>query len=106
MRYMSELQTKEFGKGMTPIDRAGQPAELAPGFVFLADNSGVLSHFIVAFQTRRASHFHCGLPDHDSFAPYLHMWAAWSLASQHGNCQCEDGCCCLRLNMGMKLIGI
>ncbi len=36
------LQTKEFGKGMTPIDRAGQPAELAPGFVFLAVNSGAL----------------------------------------------------------------
>ncbi len=34
------MQTKEFGKGMTPIDRAGQPAELAPGFVFLAVNSG------------------------------------------------------------------
>ena len=36
---------------MTPIDRAGQPAELAPGFVFLADNSGVLPRTIVAFQT-------------------------------------------------------
>jgi len=34
-----EEMTKEFGKGMTPIDRAGQPAELAPGFVFLAVNS-------------------------------------------------------------------
>lgn len=27
---------------MTPIDRAGQPAELAPGFVFLANNAGEL----------------------------------------------------------------
>lgn len=39
----SRLQTKEFGKGMTPIDRAGQPAELAPGFVFLAVNAGECS---------------------------------------------------------------
>lgn len=39
------LQVKDFGKGMTPIDRAGQPAELAPAFVFLANNAGDLAPF-------------------------------------------------------------
>ncbi len=28
-----------FGRGQTPTDRAGQPAELAPPFVFLANNA-------------------------------------------------------------------
>ncbi|KAK9919175.1 hypothetical protein WJX75_009866 [Coccomyxa subellipsoidea] len=35
----TESMVKDFGKGMTPIDRAGQPAELAPAFVFLANNA-------------------------------------------------------------------
>ena len=34
------VQVNNFGKGMTPINRAGQPAELAPAFVFLANNAG------------------------------------------------------------------
>ncbi len=33
------MQVKDFGKGMTPINRAGQPRELAPAFVFLATNA-------------------------------------------------------------------
>ncbi|BDA49372.1 Uncharacterized oxidoreductase YghA [Coccomyxa sp. Obi] len=35
----TEDMVKDFGKGMTPINRAGQPAELAPSFVFLANNA-------------------------------------------------------------------
>ncbi|EIE24937.1 oxidoreductase YhxC [Coccomyxa subellipsoidea C-169] len=35
----TEDMVKNFGKGMTPINRAGQPAELAPAFVFLANNA-------------------------------------------------------------------
>ena len=30
-----------FGRGQTPTDRAGQPAELAPPYVFLANTAGV-----------------------------------------------------------------
>ena len=37
-------QVKDFGKGMTPINRAGQPRELAPTFVYLANNAGVCSY--------------------------------------------------------------
>ena len=36
------MQVKTFGRGQTPTDRAGQPAELAPPFVFLANTAGVL----------------------------------------------------------------
>ena len=35
------MQVKTFGRGQTPSDRAGQPAELAPPFVFLANTAGV-----------------------------------------------------------------
>lgn len=42
------LQVKDFGKGMTPINRAGQPAELAPSFVFLANNAGIC-HFLFIY---------------------------------------------------------
>ena len=40
---------------MTPIDRAGQPAELAPGFVFLAVNSGriAISPFLQELRVRQ-----------------------------------------------------
>jgi hypothetical protein len=36
------MQVKDFGKGMTPINRAGQPRELAPTFVYLANNGGAV----------------------------------------------------------------
>ena len=35
------MQVETFGRGQTPTDRAGQPAELAPPFVFLANTAGV-----------------------------------------------------------------
>ena len=34
------MQVETFGRGQTPTDRAGQPAELAPPFVFLANTAG------------------------------------------------------------------